>query len=144
MAWYSRSWVSSYELATTYPAQRRHAWLSHSAAVRAWNGVCLSIARSRAEPQRPRDPLRRRPHLPSQRRDAPDGQAHRRTPHADRREGVTLGIAHRRPHGHVAALQLLVRGRIAAARHLLDLARQRRGRRDRALGMTAESGAGHP
>ena len=44
IAWYSRSWESSYELATTYPAQRRQAWLAHSGAVRAWNGVVFSIA----------------------------------------------------------------------------------------------------
>ena len=34
IAWYSRSCESSYELAATYPAQRRHAWLWQSGAVR--------------------------------------------------------------------------------------------------------------
>src|SRR3990172_10727082 len=42
MAWYSRSCCSSYELATTKPAQRRHAWLTQSADVRSWNGVRFS------------------------------------------------------------------------------------------------------
>src|SRR5688500_11586288 len=44
IAAYSRSCSRSYELATTWPAQRRQAWPSESAAVRAWNGVVLSIS----------------------------------------------------------------------------------------------------
>jgi hypothetical protein len=39
IAWYSRSWRSSYELAATCPAQRRQAWLTQSADVRGWKGV---------------------------------------------------------------------------------------------------------
>ena len=34
------------ELATRCPAQRRHAWLTQSGAVRAWNGVVFSTAYS--------------------------------------------------------------------------------------------------
>jgi hypothetical protein len=43
IAWYSRSCESSYELATTWPAQRRQAWLAHSGAMRGWNGVVFSM-----------------------------------------------------------------------------------------------------